>query len=217
MTTDPVDLERRVSDLVASRSAGEAVLVEFGVWWTERAPEAGRLLDALAERARTDPAALRALLALVDRHGIARPALHRLLVTPQDVDDAEQATLAVVGLKVGDFDGRSKFTTWLHTVAENEAKMLIRARARRPAAPTAEVEPAPFLARLSTLVANRDVVERALAELPEDFRRPLELREIGRLDYDEIAAELGVPIGTVRSRLHRARALLVDALATPSE
>lgn len=56
------------------------------------------------------------------------------------------------------------------------------------------------------------MIDRVLGELPESFRRPLELREIDGLEYDEIAAELDIPVGTVRSRLSRGRGMLVTAL-----
>lgn len=90
--------------------------------------------------------------------------------------------------------------------------MLIRSRERRPSTPVADPEPAPFLARLSTLVADRDLIDRALGELPDTYRRPLELREIDGLDYEEIAATLDINIGTVRSRLNRGRSMLASAL-----
>jgi DNA-directed RNA polymerase specialized sigma24 family protein len=70
----------------------------------------------------------------------------------------------------------------------------------------------PFLAHLSTLIANRDLIDTALAELPEAFRRPLELRELDGLSYEEIATLLDVELGTVRSRLSRARAMLAAQL-----
>lgn len=197
-----------VGDLVARREMEE----RFAHGWAVRDPRAKDLLDELAAAAPVDPDALELLLVLLERHGVARPALHALLFDGHDVDDAEQATLAAVALKVGQFDGRARFTTWLHTVAGNEARMLLRARRRRPAEPVAEPEPAPFLARCSTLVANRDLVERVMAELPSAAREVLELREIRGMPYDEIADHLDLPVGTVRSRLSRARVQLAQQL-----
>ena len=204
--------EELIARLGNDRSAESAIAVRFAEWWRERAPQATDVLDALARRANGDTHALDILLTLIDRHGIARPALHRTLVDTDDIDDAEQSTLAVVAMRLDRFDGRSRFTTWLHAVADNEAKMLIRARVRRPATPTAEPATSPFVARLSTILADRDLVDRALAQLPDRLRRPLELREFGGLDYAEIARTLDVEIGTVRSRLSRARAELVTIL-----
>ena len=61
-------------------------------------------------------------------------------------------------------------------------------------------------------VVERDALDAALAGLPEDFRVPVVLRDVGDLDYAEIAEVLGVPIGTVKSRIARGRAALADAL-----
>lgn len=184
----------------------------FGEWWEARSIEAHDTLDELARQASLDPDAMELLLFLIDAHGIARSALHRVLINAQDIEDAEQAVMAAVAFKVGQFEGRSRFSTWLTQVARNEAKMLLRSRSRRPADLVADPEPSPFLARLSTLVADRDVVHRALDQLDEHHRRPIELREIDGLDYMEIARVLDIPLGTVRSRLSRARAMLVEAL-----
>lgn len=202
--TSPAALVER---LHVDRTAAEVVVDAFGRWYASRDDRAGELLDLLASQRHTEP-----LLRLVERHGLARPALHRLLIDAHDIDDAEQATLVAVGLRLDRFAGTSRFTTWLHQVATNEAKMLIRTRERRPSTPTDEPAVAPFIARLSTMLADRDLVDRALARLPDDLRRTITLREIDGLDYEEIAAATGVELGTVRSRLHRARARLVDDL-----
>jgi RNA polymerase sigma-70 factor (ECF subfamily) len=190
-----------------------ADLESFGAWWRARDERAGRLLDELAARAENDVDALGALLGLVLDNGLCRPALRTLLVDDHDLEEAEQAALAVVAQRIGQFEGRSRFTTWLHQVAVNEAKMLIRSRARRPSVPLAD-EPLPsaYLTRLSTLVANRMAVQEAVEALPVEFREPLILREYDALSYDEIAARLDCPVGTVRSRLSRARAALAAEL-----
>ena len=204
---DPFDLLARLS---TSRIAGQQLAEEFAIWWTDRDERVHTVLDTLAADAPSSPEALELLLVLIDRHRISRAALRKILITADDVDQADQATLAVVAMKVGQYQQTGRFTTWLHQVASNEAKMMIRARDRRPSTAVDEPPVAPFLARLSTLLANRDVIERALAELPADFRAPLELREIDGLEYEQIAERLDLPIGTVRSRISRARARLVE-------
>jgi DNA-directed RNA polymerase specialized sigma24 family protein len=112
-----------------------ADLESFGAWWRARDERAVRLLDELAARADDDIDALAALLGLILDNGLCRPALRTLLVDEHDLEDAEQAALAVVSQRLGQFEGRSRFTTWLHQVAVNEARMLIRSRARRPHRP----------------------------------------------------------------------------------
>ena len=196
-----------IARLTSDRTGAEAATTAFADWHDAKDERGADLLDALAAGRHTD-----ALLRVIERHGLARPALFRLLIDADDIGDAEQATLVAVGLGLDNFAGTSRFTTWLHQVATNEAKMLIRSRERRPTTAVAEPTTAPFLARLSTMLADRDLVDRALAELPDDLRHTITLREIDGLDYADIASELGVEIGTVRSRLHRARARLVDEL-----
>ncbi len=207
--SEPSDLLAQLSD---DRFAADRLAELFTEWWPQRDNRAHELLDALALTAAADEDALELLLRLIDNHGLSRPALRRVLIDADDVADAEQSTLAVVAMKVGQYNGTARFSTWLHQVASNESKMLIRARDRRPSTAVAEPDVAPFVARLSTMLADRDTIERALAALPDDFRRPLELREFDGLDYDEIASTLNVPVGTVRSRLSRARSMLVANL-----
>jgi RNA polymerase sigma-70 factor (ECF subfamily) len=147
-----------------------------------------------------------ALVAIVDQHRLARPAITRLLVDPADIDDALQLTLIAVAERIGAYEGRGAFLGWLHRVARNEALMLLRRKQRRTE-PSGEEPPEQwgYVARLSSFVVDADAVQRILASLSPDHREALELREIEGLDYDEIAARLGVPVGTVRSRLARAR------------
>lgn len=204
--TEP-SVEALIERLATDRTGADVAATVFARWHAVRDERSTDLLDALATGRHID-----AVLRVVERHGLARPALHRLLIDADDIEEAEQATLAAVGLRLDQFAGTSRFTTWLHQVATNEAKMLIRSRERRPTTAVAEPTTAPFLARLSTMLADRDLVDRALAELPDDLRRTIALREIDGLDYADIATELDIEIGTVRSRLHRARAQLLDHL-----
>lgn len=117
------------------------------------------------------------------------------------------------------FDGRSQFTTWAHRVATNACLDELRRRGRRPAtgldpevaeSVRARRDDAPGLA---TRAADRLVLDDALAELPEEFRAPVVLRDQLGLDYAEIAAVLEIPPGTVRSRIARGRRALARALA----
>ena len=203
----------QLCDGLGSAAATDRLRMCFADWWSSRDPQAQDLLDELAIRAPQNTDAMGELLWLLDEHGIARTALHRVLINAEDVADAEQTTLAAVAFKIDQFRARSRFSTWVHQIARNEAKMLLRARSRRPSDPVPEVHAEPFLARLSTLLASRDAVDQALASLDERYRRPIELREIDGLEYHEIANLLDVPIGTVRSRLSRGRALLVQSLS----
>ena len=118
------------------------------------------------------------------------------------------------------FDGRSAFGTWAYRIATNASLDELRRRNRRPALHVVQDgdedlarEPVDDLAhRRVEAVADRMAIDAALADLPEDFRVPVVMRDVGDLDYAEIATELGVPIGTVKSRIARGRKMLLERL-----
>lgn len=206
------------SELVRSLIAGSSAArsqVEQQYRSLRSAEEDGQhqLMDSLAAAAKLSPPAMETLLGLVQEHSLAIPAIRRILINAADIEDTEQAVLASVALRLHQFDGRSRFTTWLYQVASNEAKTLLRMRSRRPAT-GAELPDSGYLAHLSTLLGQRDLIDRALEELPEKFREVLVAREVRQLDYEEIAVSLDLPVGTVRSRLHRARELMATSIAT---
>ena len=168
--------------------------------------------DDLARRAaRGDASALDALLrhhtTLV--HGVCR----RILGNPDDALDATQEALLAIATKVGSFDGRARFSTWAYRVATNAAFDEARRRGRRPV-PAEQLPEADRLAAAGTdsAVADRLDVDAALAQLTPEYRAAVALRDLVGMDYAEIAEVLGVPPGTVRSRISRGRAVLADLL-----
>ena len=177
--------------------------------------------DALARRAADgDSGALDALLrghtALV--HGVCR----RVLGNPDDALDATQEALLAIARKIGSFDGRAKFSTWAYRVATNAALDEARRRGRRPLpsetlpGTTAGIGHRPP----RPAIADRLDVDAALAQLTPEYRAAVALRDLVGMDYAEIAEVLGIPPGTVRSRISRGRAALADLLGnreTPSE
>jgi RNA polymerase sigma-70 factor (ECF subfamily) len=120
------------------------------------------------------------------------------------------------------FDGRASFATWTFRIATNAALDELRKRGRRPQLHVASGEGDEAWAereradthaqRTVEGVADRIAIQAALAELPEEFRVPVVMRDVGDLDYAEIAEALHVPIGTVKSRIARGRRMLVDRL-----
>lgn len=119
------------------------------------------------------------------------------------------------------FDGRSSFATWAHRIATNAALDELRKRKRRPALHSVRdddsgeisLEPVDSLSeRTIESVADRLAIDEALENLPEDFRSPVILRDVGDLDYSEIAEVLEIPVGTVKSRIARGRRMLADKL-----
>ena len=151
---------------------------------------------------------------LLDRHADRIHAVCRRVVAhPEDALDATQEAMIAVARGIDRFDGRAAFTTWCYRVATNAALDELRRRRRRPvpAHPDGPQPVAPGPAIEDRVGARLDV-DAALRTLPEDFRVAVVLRDLCDLDYAEIAEVLDVPPGTVRSRISRGRALLVERL-----
>ncbi|WCE06533.1 RNA polymerase sigma factor RpoE [Pseudoxanthomonas sp. JBR18] len=134
-----------------------------------------------------------------------------------ECQDVAQDTFMRAYRAIGSFRGDAQFYTWLHRIAVNTAKNHLVAHNRRP--PTDDVDATDAEqydsgARLrDTDTPERELmrqqleqtVMRAVEALPEDLRTAISLREVDGLSYEEIAARMGCPIGTVRSRIFRAR------------
>lgn len=140
---------------------------------------------------------------------------HRIVINPADADDATQMALISIVRALPSFDGRSKFSTWIYRIATNAALDEIRRIRRRPI-PTQDGDVYDSVRRdVSEPVDAQLDVSDALARLPEEYRAAVVLRHIADLDYEEIADVLGVPIGTVRSRISRGRTQLGQILGNP--
>ncbi len=166
--------------------------------------------------------------ALVRRYGGRLLATaRRLLQNEEDARDCLQDALLNVFKRIDQFEGRSSLATWLHRIVVNRALMKLRERARKgeesidPLLPEFDargcrIEPdwhfresvEEMLARQQTREAVRDKI----AALPENYRIVLMLRDIEELSTAEAAELLGVSEGTVKVRLHRARAALKKLL-----
>lgn len=133
----------------------------------------------------------------------------RLLGNRPDALDATQEVFVTLLRKARTFRAESAFSTWLYRVTANACYDIQRRHSREPQG--IKVPELPVPDRTSS-VESRMVVEEALAGLPQDQRTALVLREINDLPYEEIADVTGVAIGTVKSRIARARAALVEAL-----
>ena len=160
-----------------------------------------------------------ALDALLRRHHDRILAIcHRLAGNEADALDAAQEALIALARSIGRFDGRARFTTWAYRVTTNACLDELRRRKRRPLAGLPDETEAPHLAPAAPsagieVLPDRLAVDAALAELPEEFRAAVVLRDLCDLDYAEIADVLDVPPGTVRSRIARGRAQLARRLA----
>ena len=128
------------------------------------------------------------------------------------MEDVVQESFAKAFYRIGSFKGGSSLYTWLYRIAVNGAKDYIKSRKRRPASSFDELPgraslPAAAPPALEGLERRelRQRVRAAIAELPHRFRSVLALREIEGMTYNDIAEVLGLSLGTVESRLFRAR------------
>jgi RNA polymerase sigma-70 factor (ECF subfamily) len=173
-------------------------------------------LDDLARRAADgDRVALEELLAAIQPR--VRRICGRMLLHPEDAEEAAQDALLLVATKIGGFAGRSRFTTWLHAVASNSARSTYRTLKRR-AAETATAEmPIHVDPRTTSVIAGSrldllEALEVVGTDHPE-LVEPLVLRDVQQLEYAEIARLLDIPLGTVKSRIHAARLAVRPLLA----
>ena len=150
------------------------------------------------------------------QHRIAA-LIGRYIADWSECQDVAQDTFIRAYRAIGNFRGDAQFYTWLHRIAVNTAKNHLVASNRRP--PTDDIEisdaeqfdsgirlrdndtPERELARQQM----EQAVMRAVAALPEELRLAINLREVEGLSYEEIAQQMDCPIGTVRSRIFRAR------------
>lgn len=146
----------------------------------------------------------------------------RITGSHADAADAAQEALIAIVRGLPRFDGRAAFSTWAYRVAANASLDELRRRRRRPAPSgsdsdrtvTDAVDPAAgrSIEDVAARLTDGPALEAALSRLPDDFRIPVVLRDVADLDYAEIAGALGIPIGTVKSRIARGRAQLAREL-----
>jgi RNA polymerase sigma-70 factor (ECF subfamily) len=165
--------------------------------------------DELVDRFRRGDRA--AFSALVERHETrVYNVAYRMLGRSEDAADTTQEVFLACYEKLAGFRGDSAFTTWLHRVALNVCYDTLRRRSReRPEGD--EIEPVPVPDVSDAADAGIDV-HRALQRIPEEFRAAVLLHDAYGLPYEEVAEATGVPVGTVRSRIHRGRVALARAL-----
>jgi RNA polymerase sigma-70 factor (ECF subfamily) len=133
----------------------------------------------------------------------------RFLPCRQDAEEACQDALMQVARNIGRFEGRSRFNTWLHVVVANSARSTYRSLKRRSVEQVGELpQQRPDPRRTSVIAGSRVDILDAMEELERrkpDLVQALVLRDVSQLEYSEIAQELGLPLGTVKSRIHEAR------------
>lgn len=165
------------------------------------------------------------LLVIKYQHKIIQ-LVNRYLKDPSEAQDVAQEAFIKAYRALGSFRGDSAFYTWLYRIAINTAKNYLVSRSRRNANYEVDIqdaeifENAPQLQGMETperLLLNQDIVETiksAIDSLPEEMRMAITLREFEGMSYEEIAEAMDCPVGTVRSRIFRAREA-IDSKLTP--
>lgn len=156
-------------------------------------------------------------LLVLKYQGKMQSIVSRFIRDPDEVADVVQEAFIKAYRALPKFRGDSKFYTWLYRIGVNTAKNYLVARSRRPPGSDIDLSDAEhysgndFLKDLGSPEANllRDELEalitKVVADLPEDLRTAVSLREYEGLSYEEIAEIMDCPVGTVRSRIFRAR------------
>jgi len=150
--------------------------------------------------------------------------LSRYVRDSSEVQDLAQETFIKAYRALATFRGDSAFYTWVYRIAINTAKNFIVAQGRRPPRDDIEASEAETYegsgglhehASPERILLKDEIAEMvfgAIGELPDDLKMAITLREIEGLSYDEIAETMSCPIGTVRSRIFRAREAIDEQL-----
>ena len=182
---------------------------------------------ALVARAREGDRRAFDLLVLKYQHRVQR-LIARYIRDPEQVFDLAQETFIKAYRALGRFRGDSAFYTWIYRIAVNTAKNQLASDARggymvslnsggsdESDEPMIEPEALRDGGTPDALAATdelRGAIDQAISALPEDLRTALTLREMEGLSYDEIASVMDCPIGTVRSRIFRAREAIEQSI-----
>ena len=163
------------------------------------------------------------LLVIKYQHKIIQ-LVNRYVKDPSEAQDVAQEAFIKAYRALGDFRGDSAFYTWLYRIAINTAKNYLVSRARRNSDYHVDIqdaeamENAPQLQGIDTperLLLNQEIIDTiktAIDNLPEEMRTAIMLREFEGMSYEEIAVAMDCPVGTVRSRLFRAREAIDNKL-----
>ncbi|MFO7858815.1 MAG: RNA polymerase sigma factor RpoE, partial [Ectothiorhodospiraceae bacterium] len=148
----------------------------------------------------------------------------RYVSDPSEAQDVAQEAFIKAYRALPRFRGDSSFYTWIYRIGANTAKNYLVAQGRRPPGNDVDAQDAEQYVQDSLLremdtpegMAQRDEIERTVFEtiegLPEDLRTAISLRELDGLSYEEIAQAMDCPVGTVRSRIFRAREAIDNRL-----
>ncbi len=170
----------------------------------------------LVERVRAGDANAFNFLVLRYQHRVAG-LISRFVQNPQEIEDISQEAFIKAYRALSLFRGDSSFYTWLYQIAVNTAKNHLASRNRRLMLASVEIDEAEHGDMAPALRETDDpeselamehlqaVIDAAIGELPEDLRTAFTLREFSGMSYEQITEVMDCPVGTVRSRIFRAR------------
>jgi RNA polymerase sigma-70 factor (ECF subfamily) len=170
----------------------------------------------LVQRVQAGDKAAFNLLVLKYQHRVLK-LVSRFVSDATEAEDVAQEAFIKAYRALASFRGDSAFYTWLYRIAINTAKNALVSSRRRPVDFDLDLQDPEQYDRHARLKESdtpegvllteeiRDVVEKAMEQLPEDLRTAIVLRELEGLSYEEIAEAMDCPVGTVRSRIFRAR------------
>lgn len=175
--------------------------------------------ELIARLRQRDEAALVELMRLYEKK--IYTLCFRMCGSSEDAEEAAQDTFLALWRGIGSFRQESSLATWLYRLASNCCIDLLRRRRRELSGPSLDddgqlidaVDPAPLPQQELERRERNASLRAGLAALPEDYRAILLLREIEGLSYAEISAALDLELGTVKSRISRARTLLRNYLS----
>ena len=163
------------------------------------------------------------ILVLRYQHKVCEIA-NKFVKNPADAGDVAQEAFIKAYRALGSFRGESSFYTWLYRITVNTAKTFLEGNAKHRY--TLDVDAPEFESQdTQGVLTSQDTPDRlleseelekvifaALQQLPEDLRQAITLREIEGMSYEDIALAMKTPIGTVRSRIFRARQFIEDRM-----
>ena len=153
--------------------------------------------------------------------------ISRFVKDRSEQEDVAQEAFIKAYRAIGNFRGESAFYTWLYRIAVNTAKNHLVGASRRPPVNDMDIDDKGGIEIMSGLAEDNSpeailqneqlvqTIRKAIADLPDELRQAITLREFDGLSYEDIAEVMGCPIGTVRSRIFRAREAIEQAIETP--
>ncbi|MGI9178924.1 MAG: RNA polymerase sigma factor [Longimicrobiaceae bacterium] len=177
-----------------------------------------------------DPAVFRVLVERYEPR--IQGFLRKRLNDEERVEDLTQDTFLRIHRARDSYDPARKFSTWIHTIANNLLKNEFRNRSRRRETVFSELRPESSLSGVPSRPVEfeaqgpdperdayrselREAIDTAIERMDEHHRVPFVMREVDDLSYEEIAEAIGIPVGTVKSRLNRARNSFRTLLPVP--